>query len=52
MRNNKEYIFVLYFIHITVLLPNIIWWFWDRTGVMVFAMIFAMMENELIQRKY
>ena len=38
--------YILYWVHIGILLPNIVWWLWSRMGVIVLTLIFAMLDNE------
>lgn len=45
-KNKKEYTYLLYIVHIVVLLPNIIWWYWSTSGMIVLMLIFALIENE------
>ena len=35
MKKNKEYMYILYCVHIGILLPNIVWWLWARMGTLV-----------------
>ena len=46
MKKNKEYMYILYCVHIGILLPNIVWWLWTRMGTLVLVLVFAMINNE------
>lgn len=46
MKKNKEYMYILYCVHIGILLPNIVWWLWARMGTLVLVLVFAMINNE------
>lgn len=52
MKNDKEYMYILYCVHIGILLPNIVWWLWTRMGTLVLVLIFAMINNEIGIKKY
>lgn len=51
-KSKKEYTYLLYIVHIAVLLPNIIWWYWSMNGMIMLMLIFALIENEDINGKY
>lgn len=46
LKKGSEYIYLLYCVHIGILLPNIVWWLWSNVGVLVLVLIFAMVDNE------
>ena len=52
MKKNKEYMYNLYCVHIGILLPNIVWWLWARMGTLVLVLVFAMINNEVDNKKY
>ena len=52
MKKDKEYIYIFYCVHIGILLPNITWWLWTRMGTLVLILVFAMINNEVDNKKY
>ena len=46
-RKRENYYGLLYFMYITVLLPNIIWWYFSDAGTLMFVIILCLVENEV-----
>lgn len=44
--NKEQYFCMLYLIHITILIPNIIWWYWSNQGILCFVLYLCITEMD------